>query len=54
MEHALRSFLSAHGITIKRIFPHDKPKPAADGEAAPSPAKKRRRRRKPKPKPAAQ
>jgi len=51
MEHALRSFLSARGITIKRIYPHDRNKPAAaaDGEAAQSPAKKRRKRRKPKP-----
>jgi poly(A) polymerase len=51
MEHALRSFLSARGITIKRIYPHDRPKPAAEGETAPSPTKKRRRRRKPRPKP---
>jgi poly(A) polymerase len=51
MEHALRSFLSARGITVKRIFPHDRPKPPAEGEAAPSPAKKRRRRRRSKPKP---
>jgi poly(A) polymerase len=50
MEHALRSFLSARGITIKRIFPHDRPKPAADGETAPSPARKKRRRRRRKPK----
>jgi poly(A) polymerase len=52
MEHALRSFLSARGITIKRIYPHDRPKPAAEGETTPSPAKKkRRRRRKPRQKP---
>ncbi len=51
MEHALRSFLSARGITIKRIYPHERPKPPAEGESAPSPSKKRRRRRKPKLKP---
>ncbi|MDR0302542.1 MAG: polynucleotide adenylyltransferase PcnB [Treponema sp.] len=51
MEHALRSFLSARGITIKRTHPFDRTKPAHDGETTPA-AKKRRRRRKPKPAPA--
>jgi len=55
MEHALRSFLSKRGITIKRIYPHERPKPAvtAEGEAAPQESK-RRKRHKPKPNPAAQ
>jgi len=50
MEHALRSFLSARGITVKRIYPHERPKPVvtAEGEAA-APENKRRKRHKPKP-----
>jgi len=44
MEHALRKFLSNHGITRR---PH--PKPALESGAKPA---KRKRRRKPKPKPA--
>ncbi|MDR2942597.1 MAG: polynucleotide adenylyltransferase PcnB [Treponema sp.] len=45
MEHALRSFLSARGITVKRTHPYDRNKPSHEGESSPS--AKRHRRHKP-------
>ena len=47
MEHALKKFLTSHGITVKRV----PPKPSAEGEAKPK--RKRRRRRKKAPQTAA-
>jgi len=50
MEHALKKFLSAHGITVKRALPAPHPAAALDGEAKPK--RKRRKRRKNAKKPA--
>ena len=53
MQHALKKFLTSHGMTIKRPAIHAKPKSAPASESGETPAaKKRKRRRQRKPKPA--